>query len=956
MTNDKEVFRVGNYVRAFEKSLNYMCGALLAIAVTSLSWCLKNSMEFAEPVRFAEFVGRLGKIFNQILENGLDKILPKVFAVIIGVLTGLPYYFYYTLKDNYEWNLYGGRKDINGLLKIYVLYEIIIIGFFYLFLPNEEAYVSPRLITASIDVLLVSLYVAILFYQHKKGEDIGYFLFLIILLGLFFAYLIFENAKNIGSLCEQNYGSTVFMLSFLFNSFVNIFFLHRFDSCAETGIISNRIKIIIPTITFVVYTSSIMRCYFDKENNVGMMLAVAVGITLYEVIISNIKTQKTNAKVFGCVGSFAVFVSGMALVIWHFADSKIGKELVENWFLLIGFCIYMVAIKYYGAIIKLQFPKGNVGESKGKTMCNVIWLRNAFLGSMLFFLVNYTVTNSHICLTIAIIFSASVAEFFVCQYVFNTQRDLNPRKNYLIGRAVELIVMLTPIAVFILEPWSNMQLDEIFNDNPAMLVLVIIVALLTLVVGLYMYILSKYTQGAWEKIPELDRGQVLREIMRRFRDLKTITNNVLYEKNVENFWMAILSWGLFLVTALLPLLYCAYRIISSTGDSEKEVASWWSGISISCVMFGIILLMVIVGVDWLFLSRNIFNFYMNKMEEGKMAKKWDNAFGIEWEQCLKEMKYFKESDAKQIHQGNYYRPLLFFFGAAYQPEVDLTQETTYSTIAKAACSIELIHKSDTIVDDYIDGDNSRNGQTSFFAQYDNIPTMILLRDAFQAKAMMILESCRGAFLCDDDIIVSNMALLSQNVYNISVGRYQELFLADYDSVKIKDLEQVTFYETVSLFKNSIKLGYSCFHEQQGDKECKELEELGAAMGKFYQYMNDRDPFVRTVQYQKFKGSEKNNIGKKNMVMLKLYGYFAEKHPAEEDRKAFSNYSHQMIQRLYNEYCLEEEILQEAETIINEMRLILNHLSRGNEYWAQDFKTMFNSMLKDRGWESKLREL
>lgn len=947
MTNDKGEFRVGNYVRAFEKSLNYMCAVFLAIAIVIACWYFPN---------FQDFVAKIEEWFYQIKDGDPNGLLLKIFTVIMGAVTVLPYYFYYTLKDNYEWNLYSGRRDIDGLLKIYVLYELTVIGLFYLLFPREEDYVSPRLIVSVIGALLVVFYIVILFYQHKKGEDIGYFLILIILLGLLFGFLIYKNACDIKSFSEQNYGSILFMLLFLLNSFINIIFLHCFDSCAETGIISNRIKIIIPTITFSVYTPALMHCYLYQGINVDMMLAAAVGITLYEVVISSVRFQKTNAKVFGCVCSFAVFVSGMALFIWRFGEEGTREALVGNWFLLIGFCIYMVATKYYGAIMKLQFPKKNDGESKGKIMCSVIWLRNGFLGSMLFFVVNYTVTSSHIWLTIAIIFSASVAEFFACQYVFNTQRDLNPRKSYLIGRAVELIVMLVPVAFFMIEQWCDLQWEDVFGDNPAMLVLVTIVALLTLVIGLYMYILSKYTKGTWEKIPELDKAQVFREIMRRFRDLKIITNNVLHDKNVEDFWMAILSWGLFIAVALLSLFACACGIINPMESSKAQTVQLWGGIPIAYEVLGIIFLMVIVGVDWLFLSRNIFNYYMNKMEEGKMVKKCNDMFQTEWENCLKEMGDFKETDAKQIHQGNYYRPLLFALGATYQSEVDLTQETTYSTIARAACCIELIHKSDTIIDDYIDEDISRNGQTSFHAQYDDTRRMILLRDAFQAKALMTFESCRGSFLCDDDVVASNMALLSQNMYNISSGRYQELALAGYDSVKAKDLEQVVYYETVLLFKNSIGLGYSCFHERQGDVDRKNLENLGIALGKFYQYMNDRAPFVKIVQYQKFKGNENQDIGKKNMVMLRLYERFAQKHPAEEDRKKFSSNDREMIQKLYEEYCLEEEILQEAENEISEMRNILNQLSRGNEGWSKNFKAMFNSMLSERGWQSKLREL
>lgn len=93
-----------------------------------------------------------------------------------------------------------------------------------------------------------------------------------------------------------------------------------------------------------------------------------------------------------------------------------------------------------------------------------------------------------------------------------------------------------------------------------------------------------------------------------------------------------------------------------------------------------------------------------------------------------------------------------------------------------------------------------------------------------------------------------------------------------------------------------------------------------------------------------------------MVMLKLYERFANDHPSEVDRKNFLNGSYQTIQKWYKKYCLEEEVLQEAENRIKEMKKIMKKLKRGNKRWCKNFKAMFNAMLSERGWGNKLREL
>lgn len=298
MTNDKKEFRVENYVYAFEKSLHYMFGTFLAIGIGIAIWYMSARNDWWNVIKEAA---------EEMQDGDPNGIFVRICMIITAVLSALPYYFYYTLKDNSDWNLCNGKKDCRGLKKIYILYEIAIMGLFYLLLPQQKNYINSKFIVAAVCFLLCIAYIYMLFRQHKKGADIGYFIILIITLCVVFASLCVKNVYGLTGRAEQAYDCVSLMLLFLVNSFINIIFLHRFDSCAETGVISNRIKIMIPMISISVYTPSVIYCFYYKENLEIMWVAAAV-ITAYEVLISCIRPYETKVKIAGCVGCFIGFV------------------------------------------------------------------------------------------------------------------------------------------------------------------------------------------------------------------------------------------------------------------------------------------------------------------------------------------------------------------------------------------------------------------------------------------------------------------------------------------------------------------------------------------------------------------------------------------------------------------------------------------------------------------------
>ena len=60
------------------------------------------------------------------------------------------------------------------------------------------------------------------------------------------------------------------------------------------------------------------------------------------------------------------------------------------------------------------------------------------------------------------------------------------------------------------------------------------------------------------------------------------------------------------------------------------------------------------------------------------------------------------------------------------------------------------------------------------------------------------------------------------------GCYKELSMLDYDMQNQEELNNIIFLETVSLIRDSVSLGYRCFHAEYANVDCENLEKLGVA--------------------------------------------------------------------------------------------------------------------------------
>ena len=913
--NIKE-FRVSEYVQGFEKSLNYMAAVLFAILVTAF-YCLCQEQNWKE-------------ILNELLHNLYSE--PKnVFFIIVAVLPTLPYYLFYTLKDDIRWYTEDREKDISGLLKIFTLYEFGILSIFYLLMQGDKRFAGSKLIISCINIVLLSIYVYLIAKDKKVNKGFEYFYVIIFLMFVLFGYLCIHSFGNLRKNCaNQNYSFIRLMLLFVINTVINSYFLMKCESRDKIGIISNRIKIIIPILSMSAFTASVFYCFFVYKTSYKPMLFIAAWITLYEICLSVIKSRDARWKDFFCVISFIVFVLGIPMIIIY--NSHLSDNLIMKWFMLIGTSIYMAAIKYWGYVLKIYNMHKERKNLESEKMVMLAWFRNSILGSM-FFLTILLLNRQYFPFLISILFFSILSEMYISYNIlYNRMEYINKSHSHNGGKVLEFAAITVPVFAFIFSSSQDSEFSislianiEIFSDS-------LILVFLGVVFFIFVFISQKLRSNETSFIPWNERTfynnklDIIKGIYENFRNI------VLDIKSV----MPGYGQGVFYEILCLETIYVILAMFFLYSIPPSKEYSFW----------GTYVILIIVVSDWFLVSKYLINYYMEKIKMGEKTSDYFYKFKEKWSTYIGSMSDIREVDAKQLNIGSQWRPMLFFMGSSYDSYDNLSPED-YDHIAQAACSLELIHKASVMYDDFIDNDDFRHGEKTFHAQYKDTNILILLGNTMISKAQKNFVDCTSFFKCDDDVTIKNLGELSEIVSDLCKGCYRELFKLNY-KMREQELQDVIHLETVSLIKGSIGLGYSCFHKSQGDNAHTYLEELGEAFGYMFQWLNDLEPFSMVELYTKHKGNGANyDLSKKNIALWKLYQELPEK-----QKKTFGELEYEEIIKLYNQNEIEKKVLDMVKQKMDKIDEILEKLKSGNEEWVEAFRSLLKTVIQEKGWDGK----
>lgn len=940
MMADKEMkeFNVKEYMHDFEKSLNYMVAVLFAISVTAVCY-------FCQGMSWSDLGDALSELYNE----------PKeIFYVIVAVLPTLPYYFCYTLKNDPNWTCDIKKRDMDGLLKIFVFYEVGVMSIIYLLMQRDLHFSASKLIIAAINIGLLGFYIYLVTKEYQQNmnpeKSIEYFYILVIFAAFVFLYLLIHSVANlIKGNVTQNFTVLGIMLLFAVNTGINTFFLAYCKTDSKIGIVSNRIKIMIPILSVSTFPVSVFYCYWNEETSWKSILFIAALITLYEIVLALIKCEDTRHKIFLCVILFIIFVLSVPFTIMR--SGTLSADLIMKWLILLGISIYMAAIKYWGYIlINMYNSQYQSLKLKPEIVIMVTWFRNSILGSMLFMMI-LLLNEQYFFFLLGILFLSICSEWFVYHYILDDRikpknKGFNRRKVFEFSSITLPIIFFMISTIFDFTPMANILFVYLSQSPQESISIMTGIGCILIILALrYITLKRKSTKDE----PVQTQGQLFSKILKNpLEALEDNSINIISALNTALRGTSRKNLIEILCTEFIYVVLYIVCLITKFNHTEN-------------ILTGAILLFIVGVSDWFLVSRHLIDYYIGRIKMGDKILEFRRIFKEKWKTLLESMEVFQEKSQKQFEIGERLRPILFFMGSSYNHYDEFTKPEHYESIAQAACSLELIHKASLILDDFIDQDTLRHGVPTFYKEFldksedktedkteDNkkyLYKIILWGNKMLALAYDNFIDCKDSFKCGDTVTLDNLKKLSQIIEDLDLGCYKELTKGSYEKETESEVNEMIYLETVSLIRGSMELGYNCFHEAQGEVCRDNIEKLGEALGYIFQWLNDLEPYSQKNKYRWHKGNIENfDSGKKSIVLWTLTHKLT-----DEEKQNYDLTKYKDVQKLFVKKKIEDIILRAVYKKIEEINGILKELEPGNEAWCNAFRELFDMAMvsKDR---------
>lgn len=308
-------------------------------------------------------------------------------------------------------------------------------------------------------------------------------------------------------------------------------------------------------------------------------------------------------------------------------------------------------------------------------------------------------------------------------------------------------------------------------------------------------------------------------------------------------------------------------------------------------------------------------------------------FEIEWRECLQSLGYIQ----RQLLLGSRLRPQIVFWG--YLSGVDIHTKITLSNAVYMAVSIELIHKASLLLDDWIDGDVARHGESAFHVEFGEHSTVMI-------AMLMVSESFDRLLKLDASYKEKNdsLGLLIKTTKSMTSGILKELELSDETQYEQDMIRKIALLETATIISNSFLLGHSISNRQNNDMKLL-LAKIGEMSGYLFQLLNDLEAISDPTSNEKHKGVSNLDFNRyrKNLVVTKLYDFLTRKEKVLLTEITDAN----AIMALSKKYKINEAIMREADLVFNEiLQLVSISTKYGASYeWSVGFEE-FLYMLRE----------
>ncbi len=313
-------------------------------------------------------------------------------------------------------------------------------------------------------------------------------------------------------------------------------------------------------------------------------------------------------------------------------------------------------------------------------------------------------------------------------------------------------------------------------------------------------------------------------------------------------------------------------------------------------------------------------------------------FNMQWNQSLDclDLKY---ANAIQMRIGNQLRPKLTCWGAAIHS--NSPEDIDLNLVAKIAASIEMLHKASIIIDDMIDHDDARHGKQTFHLQYgeDRATIFALVLIGKGASALSEIFTGRSFY-------TKCLQLYTETIKRMATGCLYELDLDRITRFESKRIKEIIDFETISLIKNSLLLGYWSHGDENKVIE-KIIIEIGKDCGYIFQVLNDLEPFACMEKNQKYKGGENIDINRnrKNIAVAYIFGAATNR---EKDKLLAADdvELQKMLFDLYTKYCVHKMLSNEVALLVKSILIQADQMPQNGvmKECINDFKTFINEMV------------
>lgn len=231
---------------------------------------------------------------------------------------------------------------------------------------------------------------------------------------------------------------------------------------------------------------------------------------------------------------------------------------------------------------------------------------------------------------------------------------------------------------------------------------------------------------------------------------------------------------------------------------------------------------------------------------------------------------YSESDAElkdmylyAVRAGRRYRPMIFLTGKVIGDSFFDKKSFILAT------ALEIIHKYSLILDDFVDNDPLRRGETTFHQKYgrDNAQAMSAYLMNLLFKQMNLIRKVYN----EDPRIDSILSLYEEIMSDMSVGFISDLNKKSRD---VRGIRKISDMQTSTLLRNSLLIGFvssDYFLLNECAYLYKTLCKLGDEIGTVFQAYNDIEIFLG----EKFQMENKGHLfpdfldNRKNIILSKV---------------------------------------------------------------------------------------